>query len=61
MEQGLEKIQLSQIAEVLGARAEELFSIVKDIIEEKDFKDDILGGFILTGGGVSHQGNAGTR
>ena len=46
------KIALSQVAEVLGARAEELFEIIKNIIVETNLENEITGGFILTGGGV---------
>lgn len=46
------EIQLSMIAEVLGARAEELFDIVKNILIDKDVLNDITGGIILTGGGA---------
>lgn len=45
------EVQLSVVAEVLGARAEELFNIVLKIIEEKNMKDDIAGGIVVTGGG----------
>ncbi len=46
------EVKLSVIAKVLGARAEELFTIIKSIIEEKDIDDQITGGYILTGGGA---------
>ncbi len=46
------EVRLGMVAEVLGARAEELFKIVKDIITEKNFGDVITGGYILTGGGA---------
>ncbi len=46
------EIRLSMIAKVLGARSEELFGIVKNILEEKNLRDVITGGFVLTGGGV---------
>ena len=44
--------KLSRVAEVLGARAEELFTIIKGIIDERDLQNEIAGGYILTGGGV---------
>lgn len=46
------EVAINYIAKVLGARAEELFDIVKDIIAEKDFDQDISGGIVLTGGGA---------
>ncbi len=46
------EVQLSVVAQVLGARAEELFSIVKNIVDEKGLNEEIAGGFILTGGGA---------
>ena len=45
------KLQLTN-CKVLGARAEELFDIVKNIIADKDFDQDISGGIVLTGGGA---------
>jgi cell division protein FtsA len=46
------EVAINYIAKVLGARAEELFDIVKNIIAEKDFDQDISGGIVLTGGGA---------
>lgn len=46
------EIQLNVIANVLGSRADELFNIVKNIMEEKDLKNEINGGYVLTGGGA---------
>ena len=46
------EVAINYIAKVLGARAEELFDIVKEIIAEKDFDQDISGGIVLTGGGA---------
>lgn len=46
------EVQLSVIAKVLGARAEELFEIIKDVIEEKNLENEITGGIVLTGGGA---------
>lgn len=46
------EVSLSFIAEVLGARAEELFSVVKELVLEKNLQDEITGGFVLTGGGA---------
>jgi len=46
------EIQLSLIAEVLGARAEELFSLIHGNITEKNLLEEITGGFVVTGGGA---------
>ncbi|WP_408098420.1 cell division protein FtsA [Peredibacter sp. HCB2-198] len=46
------EVSLSFIAEVLGARAEELFSVVRELILEKNLQGEITGGFVLTGGGA---------
>jgi cell division protein FtsA len=46
------EVSLNYVAEVLGARAEELFNVVREIVLEKDLHDDITGGFVLTGGGA---------
>ncbi|MCY4644794.1 MAG: cell division protein FtsA [Bacteriovoracales bacterium] len=46
-----QKVSLSQVTKVLGARGEELFKIIADIIAKKGLKNEIHGGFILTGGG----------
>lgn len=46
------EVAINYVAKVLGARAEELFDIVKNIIAEKDFDQDISGGIVLTGGGA---------
>ena len=52
------EIQLSVVAEVLGARGEELFTIINSILEEKDLKNEINGGVVLTGGGALIKGMA---
>ena len=46
------EIQMNVVAEVLGARADELFTIIKDIVREKCEEEDITGGIVLTGGGA---------
>lgn len=46
------EIKIATIAEVLGARAEEVFDIVKNILDEKELLEDISGGIVLTGGGA---------
>lgn len=50
------EVQLSIIAEVLGARAEELFNIIKKVVKDRELESDISGGYILTGGGALIQG-----
>jgi cell division protein FtsA len=50
------EVQLSYIAKVLGARAEELFGVISKIIKEKKLENDITGGFVLTGGGALIKG-----
>lgn len=45
------EVSLSFISEILGARAEELFSVIRELILEKNLQDEITGGFVLTGGG----------
>lgn len=46
------EVTLGIIADVLGARADELFTIIKEIIDEKRIGEEITGGFVLTGGGA---------
>jgi len=45
------EVKLQLCSEVLGARAEELFSIIKGIIEERGLTHKVTGGYVLTGGG----------
>lgn len=45
------EVSLGFVADVLAARAEELFNVVQEIIIEKDLQDQITGGYVLTGGG----------
>ncbi|MCT4642517.1 MAG: cell division protein FtsA [Bacteriovoracaceae bacterium] len=45
------EVRLGRVAEVLGARSEELFTIVDNIIREKNLQDMISGGYVITGGG----------
>ncbi len=45
------EVALSYVSEVLGARAEELFKVVRETVLEKNLQDEITGGFVLTGGG----------
>lgn len=46
------EVALDSVSEVLGARAEELFKVVREIIVEKNLQDEITGGLVLTGGGA---------
>lgn len=46
------EVSLGFIADVLGARAEELFHVIRELILEKNLQDEITGGFVLTGGGA---------
>ncbi len=46
------EVRLGSVAEVLGARAEELFDIIKKQIEEKGLDEFISGGYVVTGGGA---------
>lgn len=50
------EVQLSMVAEVLGARAEELFEVIRTVIEDKKLFEEITGGFVLTGGGALIRG-----
>jgi cell division protein FtsA len=46
------EVSLSFVADVLGARGEELFQVVRNMVLEKNLQDEITGGFVLTGGGA---------
>lgn len=46
------EIPIGVIAEVLEARAEELFGIISNIIKERNLQDKIMGGVVITGGGA---------
>jgi cell division protein FtsA len=46
------EVSLNFVSEVLAARAEELFQVVKDLVQDKNLHDQITGGFVLTGGGA---------
>jgi cell division protein FtsA len=50
------EVKLSYVADVLGARAEELFSLLRETIEEKNLENEITGGIVLTGGGALIKG-----
>jgi cell division protein FtsA len=44
------------LAEIIEPRVEEIFFLVKDDLDQKDFKDVITGGVVLTGGASLLQG-----
>lgn len=46
------EVSMGLVAEVLGARAEELFHVVRELVLEKNLQDEITGGYVLTGGGA---------
>lgn len=50
------EVRLSLVAEVLGARSEELFEIIKTVIKDKNLENEITGGIVLTGGGALIKG-----
>lgn len=52
------EIELSNVAKVLGARADELYELIKSIIEEKHLGSEINGGVVVTGGGAMIKGMA---
>lgn len=46
------------VAEVLGARADELCAVVREIMKEKQLETLITGGYVITGGGALIRGIA---
>ena len=52
------EVPQAMVAEVLGARAEELCAVVREIIREKQLEPLITGGYVLTGGGAMIRGMA---
>jgi cell division protein FtsA len=50
------EVKLAQVAKVLGARAEELFEIISNIIKENNLEHEITGGYVITGGGALIKG-----
>jgi cell division protein FtsA len=46
------EVRLGDVAKVLGSRAEELFSLIKKVIIDKNLSEYITGGYIVTGGGA---------
>ena len=50
------EVRLGTVAEVLGARAEELFSIIDTSIKDANLEGLISGGYVITGGGALIKG-----
>ena len=50
------EVPLSLVAEVLGARAEELMGLIWHEIQERNLLHEISGGLVLTGGGAMIKG-----
>ncbi|MEX0799266.1 MAG: cell division protein FtsA, partial [Bacteriovoracaceae bacterium] len=50
------EVKVGQIAEVLGARAEELFTVIQEVLAEKNLDGMINGGYVITGGGALIKG-----
>lgn len=50
------EVRLGTVAEVLGARAEELFSIIDSVVKDNNLEDLISGGYVITGGGALVKG-----
>jgi cell division protein FtsA len=50
------EVQLSFVANVLGARADELFNLIKEQLGDKLLNHEISGGIVLTGGGALIRG-----
>lgn len=46
------EVRLGDVAEVLGARADELFTVIKKQVEDKNLSSLITGGYVITGGGA---------
>ncbi len=46
------EIPLKLIANVLGARAEELFTLIKGIVDDLGLSDELNGGYVISGGGA---------
>ena len=50
------EVRLGTVAEVLGARAEELFSVVDSVVRDNNLQALINGGYVITGGGALIKG-----
>ena len=46
------EVSLKVVAEILGARGEELFGLIKNNLKDKNIHFELTGGIILTGGGA---------
>jgi len=49
-------VELKMVSDILGARAEELFKLIKKVAEDSRTLNKITGGFVLTGGGSMIKG-----
>lgn len=52
------EVSLNFVAQVLGARAEELFNLITKMAKERNLEESISGGIVLTGGGSLINGMA---
>jgi cell division protein FtsA len=50
------EVRLGTVAEVLGARAEELFSVIDGMVRDNNLHTMINGGYVITGGGALIKG-----
>lgn len=50
------EVKVGHVAEVLGARAEELFNIIQEVIKDRNLDQLVNGGFVITGGGALIKG-----
>lgn len=50
------EVRLGTVAQVLGARAEELFSVIDAIVKDNNLEELISGGYVITGGGALVKG-----
>ncbi len=50
------EVRLGTVAEVLGARAEELFSVIENMVKDNNLHTLINGGYVITGGGALIKG-----
>lgn len=54
LESGTQEIlKVAQIVEVMQARIEHIFEVIRDRLEEEDIETDLIGQVILTGDGIS--------
>ncbi|RLA64228.1 MAG: cell division protein FtsA [Epsilonproteobacteria bacterium] len=50
------EVELKMVSDILGARAEELFKLIKKVAEDSHSLNKIAGGIVLTGGGSMIKG-----